>query len=149
IFAFRSAAEYARYRKDDTADAFYFGAPGRDYIVMPLRVAEDYRTAAHEYVHAAIHGAGLKLPLWLAEGIAEVFSTVVFQNGQATVGNPNPGRMQALQHAGWLPIDEITRLAEPPSSRKDRNAMFYAESWALTHMLMFAPAYSGRFSALL
>src|SRR4051794_32586393 len=32
IFGFRSTAEYSRYRKDDTADAFYFGAPGRDYI---------------------------------------------------------------------------------------------------------------------
>src|SRR5689334_23926239 len=87
VVAFRSAAEYVQYRKDDTADAYYFGAPGRDYIVMTLARTEDYRTAAHEYAHAAIHGAGLKLPLWLSEGIAEVFSTVVFQSGHATVGN--------------------------------------------------------------
>src|SRR5690242_15778246 len=36
IIAFRSEAEYVRYRLDDAADAYYFGAPGRDYIVMPL-----------------------------------------------------------------------------------------------------------------
>src|SRR5579864_8817003 len=30
IFAFRSAAEYVHYRKDETADAYYFGSPGRD-----------------------------------------------------------------------------------------------------------------------
>jgi tetratricopeptide (TPR) repeat protein len=149
IFAFRSAAEYIRYRRDETADAYYFGAPGRDYIVMPLTRAEDYRTAAHEYAHAAIHGAGLKLPLWLSEGIAEVFSTVVFQGGHATVGSPNPGRLQALQHAAWMPLGEVMGLADPPTSRKDRTGMFYAESWALTHMLMFSPEYRLRFGSLL
>src|SRR6266498_3685255 len=41
ILAFRTEAEYARYRLDDAADAYYFGAPGRDYIVMPLSRAED------------------------------------------------------------------------------------------------------------
>ena len=34
-------------------------------------------------------------------------------------------------------------------SSRDASAMFYAESWALTHMLMFAPAYSSRFGAML
>lgn len=149
IVAFRSAAEYLRYRKDDTADAYYIAAPGRDYIVMPLTRVEDFRTAAHEYAHSAIHRAGLRLPLWLSEGIAEVFSTVVFQNGQATVGNPNPGRMQALQHAPWMPLSEVMSFADPPAARRDRTGMFYAESWALTHMLMFSPAYSPRFAALL
>jgi len=149
IFAFRSTAEYIHYRKDETADAYYFGAPGRDYIVMPLTRAEDYRIAAHEYAHVATHAAGLKLPLWLSEGIAEVFSTVVFQSGHATVGTANPGRLQALQRASWMPLDEVTRLSDPPAGRKDRNGMFYAESWALTHMLMFSPAYNQRFGALL
>jgi tetratricopeptide (TPR) repeat protein len=148
IFAFRSAAEYVRYRRDETADAYYFGAPSRDYIVMPLTRAEDYRTAAHEYAHAAIHGAGLKLPLWLSEGIAEVFSTVVFQDGHATLGHANPGRLQALQHASWMPLGDVMSLTDPPASRKDRTGMFYAESWALTHMLMFSPAYSRHFGAL-
>src|ERR1044072_753317 len=120
IYAFRSTAEYVRYRRDDTADAYYFSAPGRDYIVMPLTRAEDYRTAAHEYAHPAIHGAGLRLPLWLSEGIAEVFSTAVFQGGQATIGVANPGRLQALQHTAWITIGEIMSLTSPPARRKDR-----------------------------
>lgn len=149
IFAFRTAAEYARYRLDDGADAFYFGAPGRDYIVMPLTRPEDYRTAAHEYAHVAIHRGGRQLPLWLSEGLAEVFSTVLFQSGQATLGNPNPARMQALLHTLWLPLGEVMALTAPPSGRRDRSGMFYAESWALAHMLMFSPGYSPRLSVLL
>src|SRR5437588_11604383 len=43
IFAFRSTAEYTRYRRDETADAYYFGAPGRDHLVLPLTRAEPYR----------------------------------------------------------------------------------------------------------
>src|SRR5436189_6485671 len=44
IFAFRSAAEYIQYRRDETADAYYFGAPGRDYIVMSLTRPQATRT---------------------------------------------------------------------------------------------------------
>src|SRR5437773_10494971 len=72
IIAFRSEAEYVRYRLDDAAAAYYFGAPGRDYIVMPLTRADDLHIAAHEYAHVAIHRGGVKLPAWLSEGLAEV-----------------------------------------------------------------------------
>ena len=148
IIAFRTQAEYARYRLDDSADAYYFGAPGRDYIVMPLNRAEDLYVAAHEYAHVAIHRAGLRLPLWLSEGLPEVFSTVRFHNGQATVGQPNALRLQALTHATWLPLAEVmTRKATPEA--KDKRGMFYAESWALAHMLMFSPAYGARFAAVM
>lgn len=149
IIAFRSTAEYQRYRLDDAADAYYVGVPGRDTIVMPLTGPPDFRTAAHEYAHAAIHAGGRKLPLWLSEGIAEVFSTVRFQAGEAIVGNPNPARLQALQRTQWMPIDELLARTDPPASSRDRTSMFYAESWALTHLLMFSPNYSRRLGALL
>jgi tetratricopeptide (TPR) repeat protein len=148
IIAFRSEAEYARYRLDDAADAYYFGAPGRDYIVMPLARAEDYHIGAHEYAHVAIHRAGLQLPLWLSEGLAEVFSTVRFASGQAILGQPDPARLQALTRSQWLPLAEIMTRKNTPG-RRDPRGMFYAGSWALTHMLMFSPAYGRRFGALI
>jgi len=58
VIAFRSESEYARYRIDDAADAYYVGAPGRDYIVMPLSHAGAYHIAAHEYAHVAVHRSG-------------------------------------------------------------------------------------------
>jgi tetratricopeptide (TPR) repeat protein len=149
IIAFRSAAEYQRYRLDDSADAYYVGAPGRDTIVLPLTGPADFRTAAHEYAHAVIHAGGRKLPLWLSEGIAEVFSTVRFQAGEAIVGNPNPGRMQALQRTVWMPIEDLLGRTDPPAAARDRTGMFYAQSWALTHLLMFSPSYNRRLGALL
>jgi tetratricopeptide (TPR) repeat protein len=149
VIAFRSAAEYARYRLDDAADAYYVGEDGHDTIVMPLTGTADYRTAAHEYAHAAIRASGRKLPLWLTEGIAEVFSTVRFQGGDAVLGNPNPGRVQALERGRWIPLIELMDMTGTPGGGHERTSMFYAESWALTHLLMFSPAYSPRMGALL
>ena len=148
VIAFRSESEYARYRIDDAADAYYVGAPGRDYIVMPLSHAGAYHIAAHEYAHVAVHRSGLQLPLWLSEGLAEVFSTVRFQSGQATVGQPDAGRMELWRERRGFPSQEIMAREARPGER-DPHGMFYAESWALTHLLMFSPAYSSRFATML
>jgi|SRR5579862_6063152 len=149
IIAFKSASEFAAYRLIKHTDAYYVGAPGRDLIVMSLVGAADFRTASHEYAHVMANHRGLHLPAWLAEGLAEVFSTARFQPGQAIVGDMNPGRLSALQHSNWIPLAEVTTLASGQFTSRDATALFYAESWALTHMLMFSPPYSSRFSKLL
>ena len=147
IIAFGSAVEYLPYRLRTAADAYFVGSPARDYIVMSLSGPEDFRTAAHEYAHVIAHHRGLHLPDWLSEGLPEVFSTVRFRSGQAIVGGPNAGHVRALARASWIPLEELLAGRGPDSA--GRNIMFYAESWALTHMLMFSPAYSPRFGALI
>jgi tetratricopeptide (TPR) repeat protein len=147
ILAFRTVAGYAPYRLSPTTDAYYVGAPSRDYIVMPLAGPADFHTAAHEYAHLLAHRGGLRLPPWLAEGLSEVLSTIRFRSGEAIVGSPNPARLRAL-HDRWLPLAEILETG-PRAGSRGANGMFYAESWALTHMLLFNPAYSSRFAALL
>ena len=149
IIAFRSASEYAAYRLNENTDAYYVGATGRDYIVMSLSGPADFKTASHEYVHVMARRQGLHLPAWLSEGLAEVFSTVRFHTGQAILGEANPARLQALLHTTWLPLAQVMALEKPPISLRDESALFYAESWALTHMLLFSPAYNAHFGPLL
>lgn len=43
---------------------------------MPRLSPEKFGVAAHEYAHLFLHSKGLRPPLWLAEGIAEIFSTI-------------------------------------------------------------------------
>lgn len=148
IIGFRSASEFAAYRLIEHTDAYYLSAPGRDIIVMSLTGPADFRTAAHEYAHVMANHRGLHLPAWLSEGLAEVFSTARFQSGQAILGDAVPGRVGSLLHNAWIPLADMTQASGRFTSR-DASTMFYAESWALTHMLMFSPAYSPRFSTLL
>ncbi|MBI2679582.1 MAG: DUF1570 domain-containing protein [Candidatus Solibacter usitatus] len=148
IIGFKSPAEFAAYRLIEHTDAYYVGAPGHDIIVMSLTGPADFRTASHEYTHVMSKHRGLRLPAWLSEGLAEVFSTARFQSGQAVLGDMSSARMSALVRSRWIPLGEILTSSGRYSTR-DASAMFYAESWALTHMLMFSPAYSPRFKALL
>jgi len=62
-------------------------------------------------------------------------------DAQIVVGQPIPGRVQALAHDHW--IDLPTLLAPGPLPReKERAGMFYAESWALLHMLSLDERYT-------
>jgi hypothetical protein len=76
VVAFRSPKEYEPYRLRVASDAYFVGAEARDYIVMPSGGTASAGVAAHEYAHALLRAGGLRLPPWLAEGLAEFFSTV-------------------------------------------------------------------------
>src|ERR1043166_5635823 len=76
IVAFRGEKEYKPYRINEFALAFYTGNQDRDYIVMQDISSEHYPAAIHEYAHLIINHSGLKLPIWMNEGWAELYSTL-------------------------------------------------------------------------
>src|ERR1700721_106787 len=61
IVAFRSENEYAPYRLNDSATAYYLSGQERDYIVMKSIDPELYPVAIHEYTHLIVKHAGLSL----------------------------------------------------------------------------------------
>jgi tetratricopeptide (TPR) repeat protein len=93
----------------------------------------------------------LKPPPWLNEGLAEVYSTLKPLGKKATVGDIIPGRAQTLLTSQWIPLDTLTSAdrRSPLYNERDRAGMFYAESWALTHMLFFSPDYRANFPKFL
>jgi Tfp pilus assembly protein PilF len=149
VIGFESEREYEPFRTHPTADAFYVGAPSRDYIVMPFLDSSRFAVAAHEYAHLAFHAAGAQLPAWLGEGLAEFYSTVRITPQQTIVGGDLPARSQLLRREKWMPLREL--INRGPDSLLDRwaIAMFYSQSWALSGMLMLSPRYASRFSLLL
>jgi tetratricopeptide (TPR) repeat protein len=133
VIAFASVAEYTPYRLSATADAFYVGTEGRDYIVLSLGGPRATGNAAHEYAHMALHSAAGDIPRWLSEGLAEVFSAL---------GGDRPEHAQALRRTAWMPLADLLRVRNPGAG------IYYAEAWALTDMLALSPAYSGKLRAL-
>lgn len=140
VVVFASEKEYAPYRLGPAADAFCVSTDAQDYIVM----TRDARVAAHEYAHAVLHSKRLKLPEWLAEGLAEVLASVRMSERGSSAGGDLPERLQTLLRREWLPLPKLLAITEAPQDR-DEAEIFYAESWALTSMLMFSPKYSSRF----
>jgi tetratricopeptide (TPR) repeat protein len=150
VIEFSSKKEYDEVKIHANADAFYTGTADRDYIVMPALETHEFGLAAHEYAHFVLHSGGFKLPSWLNEGLAELFSTVRITNRQCELGGPLPARVDTLRRHSWLPASVLlTANADSLLGHgRDTAAIFYAESWAVTDMLTSSPEYALRFADL-
>ena len=93
----------------------------------------------HEYGHHFLLGtAGIAYPAWYVEGFAEYFSTARFRPDSIEIGRISPNRGIWLAGADWLPMEKL--LARTPAlDRSSDSAMFYAQSWLLTHYLFRTP----------
>lgn len=148
IIAFRGEKQYQPYRINNFATAYYAGTQDREYIVMQDISSQHYPEAIHEYTHLVIRHSGLKLPLWLNEGWADLFSTLRPMGNQARIGDLQPGRIHTLTRQQWLPLSVLTSAGpqSPYYNAADQADIFYAQSWALVHMLYFDPRYRANFN---
>jgi tetratricopeptide (TPR) repeat protein len=151
IVAFKNTKQYDPYRINGFAAAFYTKSRERDYIVLGDLDPEHLPVAIHEYMHLVVENSGIKLPIWLNEGWADVYSTLKPMGKKSMVGDILPGRVQVLREQKWMSFDALTSVdhSSPAYNEKDRASMFYAESWALTHMLYLSPSYSKNFNKFL
>ena len=149
IVLFRSKKEYLPYRPGEVAAAYYLSGPDVDLIVMVA--GNELSTAIHEYVHLLVSRSGLRLPLWLNEGLAEIYSSMQRAGGQFVVGHAPPGTIAMLREERWAPLEQVL-LADRDShhyTQKERAGKFYAQSWALTHMLNLSKEYRSGLAELL
>ncbi len=151
IIAFRSDKEYKPYRINESAEAFYLDGYDRDYIVMRAITQENYPVAVHEFTHLLVKHSGIEIPIWLNEGLADVYSSMKPLGKKVLVGSLIPGRFYFLQQNKWMPLDALTSVdaKSPYYNEKNRVGIFYSESWALVHMLLLSPKYRPQFNKFL
>jgi len=151
IVAFHSEKEFYPYRPSEAATAFYHNGAEHDYIVMSSADAVHYEEATHEYTHLLIGQAAGTVPLWLNEGLAELYSTLEQVGDKIVVGKAPPNRLEALRENRWIDLDVLlsTGHDSPLYNEKSRAGMFYAESWALIHMLNLDQGYRPHLAAML
>lgn len=102
----------------------------------------------HEYVHHfMLQNYAVAYPAWLVEGYAEYFGATRIDDDRIDVGVAPEGRARNLASYPWLPLNLVAGLAPPTGPGRDaRNAgaMYYAESWLLTHYMLSDPARKAR-----
>ncbi len=90
----------------------------------------------HEYTHTILHLNFHWLPTWLDEGIAEFYSYTRFEQHKTILGAPTE-RVRILSNTP-VPIRTLISEQNPLfGGDGDKTEMFYAESWALVHYMMF------------
>jgi tetratricopeptide (TPR) repeat protein len=119
----------------------------RDSIAMENPSPVTYPITIHEYVHLVIRHSGLRIPLWLNEGWAEVYSTLKPVKDGVAVGDLIPNHMAILEKGTWFSLNELEAIDNRSRDYNEstRAGMFYAEGWALTHMLYLSPEYKANF----
>jgi hypothetical protein len=118
-----------------------YAMPGTDvsYIAV-LNAGDADHVIFHEYTHMVVANAIARIPVWLNEGLAEFYSTFALIDGgkRAQIGIPVENHLRVLRGSvrvslvDLLKADQTSALYNEDSRVND----FYAESWALTHMLL-------------
>lgn len=105
--------------------------------VTPLVGAQLDDTLKHEYVHFLLHNRdALAYPVWFDEGFAELLSTLTVRGNLIDFGKPSSNRIDWLRGYPWISFATVIGTGDAFSLTQSQTAMFYAQSWLLTHYLM-------------
>lgn len=97
-----------------------------------------YSVVYHEYTHLMLSKAA-NIPLWLDEGMAQFYENTELYEKSAALGGANSRNVKLLLRSPQLPLPTLFTIDEksPYYREKEKGSMFYAESWALVHYLLF------------
>ena len=143
VFVFRNEPGFHQYQVNPNSAGYYQAGQERDYIAMHISGADLYRIVYHEYTHLLLRHAGYKVPVWFNEGTAELFSTADVTKTEVRVGDLIPAHVLTLRDDRILDLPALTSVGHDSTyyNERGKTGIFYAESWALVHMLNFAPEY--------
>jgi len=153
VYLFRTEKEFVPFRPSAATSGFYQSGPDRDLIVM-YASGDPGHVVFHEFVHITLHHSGARMPQWFEEGIAELYSTLEISGSKLRIGRPVPQHTRTLEQSTWLTAEEMWGVNKSSAQYNEREkaGIFYAQSWALVHLLCTSPDYRGKvreFSALI
>ena len=144
VIVFRDDASFQPFKplyQGRPANLAGFFQPGDDvnYIAISLDASErdPFRTAFHEYVHLHVKDNIPGAPLWLNEGLAELYGSLKFSGSEALLGAPLP-YLAYLRQVELLPLTTLFSIGTNSEhyNEDDKTGIFYGQSWALVHYLM-------------
>ena len=118
----------------------FVSGPEKDYVALRLDApgASPYETIFHEYIHGILRANFRRLPLWLNEGLAEVFAHSSFERDEARLGRPVARHLDRLRSGATIPLDALLTAdrSSPYYDDAGKAPSFYAQSWQLAHYLL-------------
>jgi tetratricopeptide (TPR) repeat protein len=146
VFVFphdRAFTPFKRMFEGKPVEAAGLFVPRRDinYILIVSDGRPDrFRVVFHEFVHLVVSNTGKRVPVWLNEGLAELYSTFEIYKGgrEALLGSLIDHHLAQLNEMPLLPLDQLLAVDHdsPLYNEGNRRSLFYAQSWALTHLIM-------------
>ena len=138
VFATQSSFRQYRPRYNDKiveVAGYFVGTDAQNVIALTIQEREQaLRTIFHEYSHLVLADLLRGVPTWINEGLAEYYSTF------PVLGGPIPSHLYLLNTSALMPLAELLAVddSSPLYNEGNRRSLFYAQSWALVHMLLSA-----------
>jgi hypothetical protein len=117
----------------------FLNTQDKNYILLRLDAEGEhpYSTIYHEYTHLQLSRDSDWLPLWLNEGLAEFFQNTEIHDKEVQLGEPSFNDLLFLHQNRIIPLTTLFKVdaTSPYYHEGQKGSIFYAESWALTHLL--------------
>ena len=142
VIVFKSDDSYRPFKPNANVAGYFQSGPDVNYITLTteLRGEQDpFTVIFHEYTHLLINNTSPNVPLWFNEGLAEYYSTFSMkEDANVTLGNPISSHVYLLRENKLLPLRTLFKVDEksPYYNERNKQSIFYAESWALMHYLI-------------
>jgi len=120
---------------------FFHRGNDENLIVLSLTNSgpDALETIFHEYAHLLLRRNQQFWPMWLNEGMADIYATFeVTGDHSVRVGKPQEIYLSILATTPLTPLAGLFAVTRdsPEYNERERQGIFYAESWLLTHYLM-------------
>ncbi|MFL6201928.1 MAG: tetratricopeptide repeat protein [Thermoanaerobaculia bacterium] len=141
---FKDGGALAPYRlvfegKPVDVGGWFLARPEANYVAVNADPRGDARSIVyHEYLHYVLRNNYPGLPLWLHEGMAQLYSTFDTKGAEARIGLPMEEHARWLRTNPLLPVSELFALDVHAKDYHEgaRRNVFYAQTWALAHYLL-------------
>lgn len=123
------------------SSGLYLQGRERDHAIVRLDAHhqdnQPFAVMFHEYTHAIVHNNFTGLPTWLDEGIAEFYGATEIRSSHVYLGRV-PVHHVATLRQGRMPLADLLRVTRtsPAYMEGSKTGVFYAQSWALVHLLL-------------
>jgi tetratricopeptide (TPR) repeat protein len=137
----------------ENLSGFFHRGSDENLIVLHLSGNGSLERVFHEYAHLLMRHHQAYWPLWLNEGMAEIYSPFEVVGPYRTrIGEPLPYHLRGLSQSPLMPLHQLFAVTRDSAEYNERQhqGLFYAQSWLLTHYLMLGgnPAHAAGFRQL-
>jgi hypothetical protein len=139
VIVFKSDDSYRPFKPNPDVAGYFQAGEDVNYITLTTEVRgeqDPFRVIFHEYTHLLINNTSPNVPLWFNEGLAEYYSTFsISDDTKVVLGSPISSHVFLLRENKMLPLRTLFKVdaKSPYYNERDKQSIFYAESWALLH----------------
>jgi hypothetical protein len=149
VYLFNRKADYASFTQNRYQNTGGVFVPARNQLVAYLEGQRDTlrRTLGHEAFHQfAFKATGANMPIWLNEGLAQLFEESIWTGESFLMNQVSPRRLRQLQSdirtnrcMGLRAIMSLTpdRWSANLAADPEAGATQYNQAWAMVHYMAY------------